>query len=166
MPSRKGEEEPPWSTRNAVTTLQIFDDASVGDTHTTKCQNLPPRTSNRTWKYTGTAKISTEAWIHTVPLLTTTVLAVSTYLSVCLFGSLEFTSRLKRSAKKKTKTTMATEESHQPPVAATPDEKKEPMLRTTELDEDPLLIAQTLTYVTDDGSTVMSFRSAPYSFGM
>ena len=29
----------------------------------------------------------------------------------------------------------------------------------------PLLIAQTLTYVTDDGSVLLSFTSAPFSFG-
>eukprot|EP00934_Nitzschia_sp_Nitz4_P005900 Nitzschia sp. Nitz4//scaffold61_size107673//3835//4793//NITZ4_004218-RA/size107673-augustus-gene-0.212-mRNA-1//-1//CDS//3329555659//5890//frame0 len=33
------------------------------------------------------------------------------------------------------------------------------------VDEDPLLISQTLTYVTDDGSIVHSFHSAPFSFG-
>lgn len=33
------------------------------------------------------------------------------------------------------------------------------------VDEDPLLISQTLTYVTDDGSVVHSFQSAPFSFG-
>ena len=33
------------------------------------------------------------------------------------------------------------------------------------VDEDPLLISQTLTYVTDDGSVVHSFHSAPFSFG-
>ena len=33
------------------------------------------------------------------------------------------------------------------------------------LDEDPLLISQTLTYVTDDGSVLHSFQSAPFSFG-
>ena len=32
-------------------------------------------------------------------------------------------------------------------------------------DEDPLLISQSLTYVTDDGSVLHSFQSAPYSFG-
>ncbi len=32
------------------------------------------------------------------------------------------------------------------------------------VDEDPLLIAQTLTYVTDDGSVVSSFQSAPFSW--
>eukprot|EP00957_Ditylum_brightwellii_P009777 737233-Ditylum_brightwellii.AAC.1 len=31
--------------------------------------------------------------------------------------------------------------------------------------DDPLLIAQTLTYITDDGSVVLSFSSAPFSFG-
>ncbi|KAL7543701.1 hypothetical protein ACHAXR_012988 [Thalassiosira sp. AJA248-18] len=30
--------------------------------------------------------------------------------------------------------------------------------------DDPLLIAQTLTYVTDDGSVLLSFTSAPFSF--
>ena len=34
------------------------------------------------------------------------------------------------------------------------------------LDEDPLLISQTLTYVTDDGSVLHSFQSANFSFGM
>ena len=29
--------------------------------------------------------------------------------------------------------------------------------------DDPLLIAQSLTYITDDGSTVLSFTSAPFS---
>ena len=31
--------------------------------------------------------------------------------------------------------------------------------------DDPLLIAQTLTYVTDDGSVLLSFTLAPFSFG-
>ena len=31
--------------------------------------------------------------------------------------------------------------------------------------DDHLLIAQTLTYVTDDGSVLLSFTSAPFSFG-
>ena len=31
--------------------------------------------------------------------------------------------------------------------------------------DDPLLIARTLTYVTDDGSVLLSFTSAPFSFG-
>lgn len=31
--------------------------------------------------------------------------------------------------------------------------------------DDPLLIAQTLTYVTDNGSIVMSYSSAPFSTG-
>ncbi|CAB9523226.1 expressed unknown protein [Seminavis robusta] len=33
------------------------------------------------------------------------------------------------------------------------------------LDEDPLLISQTLTYVTDDGSVLHSFQSSSFSFG-
>jgi hypothetical protein len=33
------------------------------------------------------------------------------------------------------------------------------------IDEDPLLISQTLTYVTDDGSTLHTFQQAPFSFG-
>jgi hypothetical protein len=33
------------------------------------------------------------------------------------------------------------------------------------LDEDPLLISQTLTYVTDDGSVLHAFQSAPFTFG-
>ncbi len=33
------------------------------------------------------------------------------------------------------------------------------------MDEDPLLIAQTLTYVTDDNSVILSFKSAPASWG-
>jgi hypothetical protein len=32
-------------------------------------------------------------------------------------------------------------------------------------DEDPLLISQSLTYVTDDGGTLHSFHSAPFSTG-
>jgi hypothetical protein len=31
--------------------------------------------------------------------------------------------------------------------------------------DDPLLIAQTLTYVTDNGSVVMSYSSAPFTTG-
>ena len=33
------------------------------------------------------------------------------------------------------------------------------------VDEDPLLISQSLTYVTDDGSVLQSFRSSPFSMG-
>jgi len=44
------------------------------------------------------------------------------------------------------------------------DTKKEPMIQQIDPDEDPLLIAQTLTYVTDDGSVCMNFLSAPFSF--
>jgi hypothetical protein len=32
-------------------------------------------------------------------------------------------------------------------------------------DEDPLLISQSLTYVTDDGSILHSFQSSPFSTG-
>ena len=32
-------------------------------------------------------------------------------------------------------------------------------------DEDPLLISQSLTYVTDDGEILHSFQSAPFSTG-
>jgi hypothetical protein len=32
-------------------------------------------------------------------------------------------------------------------------------------DEDPLLISQSLTYVTDDGGTLHSFNSSPFSTG-
>ena len=32
-------------------------------------------------------------------------------------------------------------------------------------DEDPLLISQSLTYVTDDGEILYSFQSAPFSTG-
>jgi len=32
-------------------------------------------------------------------------------------------------------------------------------------DEDPLLISQSLTYVTDDGGILHSFQSAPFSTG-
>ena len=31
--------------------------------------------------------------------------------------------------------------------------------------DNPILTAQTLTYVTDDGSVLLSFTSAPFSFG-
>lgn len=34
-----------------------------------------------------------------------------------------------------------------------------------DINEDPLLIAQTLTYVTDDGSVICSYESAPASWG-
>jgi hypothetical protein len=34
------------------------------------------------------------------------------------------------------------------------------------IDEDPLLISQSLTYVTDDGSILHSFQSSPFSWGM
>jgi hypothetical protein len=34
------------------------------------------------------------------------------------------------------------------------------------VDEDPLLISQSLTYVTDDGSVLHSFQSASFSWGM
>lgn len=38
--------------------------------------------------------------------------------------------------------------------------------QTTMIDpDDPLLIAQSLTYITDNGSIVASFQSAPFSFG-
>ena len=33
------------------------------------------------------------------------------------------------------------------------------------VDEDPLLISQSLTYVTDDGSVLHSFRSSQFSMG-
>jgi len=32
------------------------------------------------------------------------------------------------------------------------------------VDDDPLLIAQTLTYVTDDGSVVLNYSGAPFSW--
>lgn len=32
-------------------------------------------------------------------------------------------------------------------------------------DDDPLLISQSLTYVTDDGGTLLTFQSAPFSTG-
>lgn len=33
------------------------------------------------------------------------------------------------------------------------------------VDEDPLLISQSLTYVTDEGDVLHSFQSSPFSFG-
>ena len=33
------------------------------------------------------------------------------------------------------------------------------------IEDDPLMIAQTLTYVTDDGDTILTFNSAPLSTG-
>ena len=33
------------------------------------------------------------------------------------------------------------------------------------IDEDPLMISQSLTYVTDDGSVMHSFQSAPFTVG-
>jgi hypothetical protein len=46
-------------------------------------------------------------------------------------------------------------------VALADDQRKAAMLA----DEDPLLISQSLTYVTDDGGTLHSFMSAPFSTG-
>ena len=60
-------------------------------------------------------------------------------------------------------TMITTDESKQ--AEPNSENKTQPMLHSTELDEDPLLIAQTLTYVTDDGSVVLSFQSAPFSLG-
>lgn len=59
---------------------------------------------------------------------------------------------------------VATEES-KPAAAPNNENSSQPMLHSIEPDEDPLLIAQTLTYVTDDGSVVLSFQSAPFSLG-
>lgn len=59
---------------------------------------------------------------------------------------------------------VATEES-KPEAAPNSENSAQPMLHSIEPDEDPLLIAQTLTYVTDDGSVVLSFQSAPFSLG-
>lgn len=59
---------------------------------------------------------------------------------------------------------VATEES-KPEAAPNSENSSQPMLHSIEPDEDPLLIAQTLTYVTDDGSVVLSFQSAPFSLG-
>ncbi len=45
---------------------------------------------------------------------------------------------------------------------------QQPQQQQTEqgmIDDDPLLIAQTLTYVTDDGDTIMTFNAAPFSTG-
>jgi hypothetical protein len=46
-----------------------------------------------------------------------------------------------------------------PVVVALTQQQKAEMLA----DEDPLLISQSLTYVTDDGSVLHSFQSAPYA---
>jgi hypothetical protein len=53
-------------------------------------------------------------------------------------------------------------EQQQLPTASDPPITKE---QQTEMlaDEDPLLISQSLTYVTDDGSVLHSFQSAPFS---
>ena len=56
-----------------------------------------------------------------------------------------------------------------PPNIAPPssEQSKEAMHPDGIIDpDDPLLIAQTLTYVTDNGSVVLSFTSAPFSLGM
>jgi hypothetical protein len=59
-----------------------------------------------------------------------------------------------------TKSTMASETSPDDDSARVQAQKiKVEMLA----DEDPLLISQSLTYVTDDGSTLHSFASAPFS---
>jgi hypothetical protein len=54
----------------------------------------------------------------------------------------------------------------QPPQEQAPEAtmQEEPQNGTIDPD-DPLLIAQTLTYVTDNGSIVMSYSSAPFSTG-
>lgn len=49
-----------------------------------------------------------------------------------------------------------------PPVALTIDKQQKAEMLA---DEDPLLISQSLTYVTDDGSVLHSFQSAPFSLG-
>lgn len=57
-------------------------------------------------------------------------------------------------------------ETEDPPNIAPPssEQSKEPMYPDGIIDpDDPLLIAQTLTYVTDNGSVVLSFTSAPFS---
>lgn len=55
-------------------------------------------------------------------------------------------------------------------TAATPVDPQAPLTEQEKAemlaDEDPLLISQSLTYVTDDGSVLHSFHSAPYSTGM
>jgi hypothetical protein len=57
------------------------------------------------------------------------------------------------------------------PLQQDPAENAAAMQRTQQrqqeidIHEDPLLIAQTLTYVTDDGSVLASFQSAPASWG-
>jgi hypothetical protein len=48
-----------------------------------------------------------------------------------------------------------------PPRQLTAQQQKIEMLA----DEDPLLISQSLTYVTDDGSVLHSFQSAQFSLG-
>eukprot|EP00542_Grammatophora_oceanica_P010536 CAMPEP_0194037742 /NCGR_PEP_ID=MMETSP0009_2-20130614/10062_1 /TAXON_ID=210454 /ORGANISM="Grammatophora oceanica, Strain CCMP 410" /LENGTH=256 /DNA_ID=CAMNT_0038680007 /DNA_START=20 /DNA_END=790 /DNA_ORIENTATION=- len=62
---------------------------------------------------------------------------------------------------------MATEGTASPAPAAPTIDKSKMVARNAQqeliIDEDPLLIAQTLTYVTDDGSVVSSYQAAPFS---
>jgi hypothetical protein len=52
------------------------------------------------------------------------------------------------------------------PVAPASDTQTEQQMKAEMLaDEDPLLISQSLTYVTDDGGILHSFHSAPFSTG-
>ena len=57
------------------------------------------------------------------------------------------------------------------PAPSEPSIPEDPPVLTTQqkaemmADEDPLLISQSLTYVTDDGSVLHSFQSAPFSTG-
>ena len=52
-------------------------------------------------------------------------------------------------------------DSEQAVAALAQEQRKAAMLA----DEDPLLISQSLTYVTDDGGILHSFQSAPFSTG-
>lgn len=52
----------------------------------------------------------------------------------------------------------------QPPEEQTPEVEMQEDHQDATIDpDDPLLIAQTLTYVTDNGSILMSYSSAPFS---
>ena len=53
----------------------------------------------------------------------------------------------------------------QEPAESAADMQRSQRKQEVDIHEDPLLIAQTLTYVTDDGSVVFSFESAPASWG-
>jgi hypothetical protein len=62
-------------------------------------------------------------------------------------------------------TIMSTPQQQAPAENAAAMQRTQQRQQEVDVNEDPLLIAQTLTYVTDDGSVLASFQSAPASWG-